>query len=99
MKKYAEIHTETDVVDAGEVTTSDGWLDFSEAIRAFTNISELESLMSLGRSNDGQALREDLEAVRATFELSEHQRIVSDVLLKISLMMKPGDLLTIRDDN
>ncbi|MEI8020529.1 MAG: hypothetical protein WCH39_20160 [Schlesneria sp.] len=98
MSVVARIKSASGVVDAGPIsTTNSGWSDFKNAILAFENISELQKLIEQGNAEDGLALRDDLEAVLATFELSEDSTLIAQALLKIAVGMEPGDVLTVAD--
>ena len=67
MGVVAQLKTDSGDVDAGPIATTSGWSEFKNGVLAFTNISELVKLTEQGKSNDGIALREDLEAIFFTF--------------------------------
>ncbi len=98
MSIVARIKTAMGEVEAGQIsTTSGGWLEFKKAVLGFENISELEKLTEHGSADDGLALREDLEAILATFELSESSKGIAEGLLKIAAVMGPGDVLIVTE--
>jgi hypothetical protein len=98
MSVLARIKTASGDVDAGQIaTTTSAWSEFKSAIPAFNNVSELEKLTEQGTADDGLALRDDLEAVLATFELSEGSTLIAQTLLKIAVGMNPGDELSVTE--
>ncbi len=98
MSVVARIKSAAGVVDAGPIsTTTSEWSEFKNAVLAFDNISELEKLIEQGNADDGLALRDDLEAVLATFELSEGSTLIAQALLKIAVDMGPGDVLIVAE--
>ena len=98
MSVVAQIKTATGVVNAGPISpTISGWLEFKNAVQGFENISELKKLTELGAADDGLALRDDLEAILATFQLSEGSTLIAEALLKIAVGMGPGDVLIVAE--
>ena len=98
MSVVARIKTNSGVVNAGPISaTTIGWSEFKNAVLAFDNISELKQVVEQGNSADGLALRDDLEAVLATFELSEGSTLIAQALLKIAVGMEPGDVLIVAE--
>ena len=93
MSVVARIKTLSQELDAGPVATRSEWADFKIAVLAFSNISELVTLTQQGKADDGIALRDDLEAILATFELPESLTLIAQTLLKIALRMQPDDVL------
>ena len=97
MSVVAQMKTASGDVDAGPIATTGEWSEFQNAVLAFTNISELVKLTQQGKADDGFALREDLEAVFFTFELSEGSTLIAKALLKIAVRMNPGDVLIVAE--
>ncbi len=97
MSVVAQMKTASGDVDAGPIATTGEWSEFQNAVLAFTNISELVKLTQQGKADDGFALREDLEAVFFTFELSEGSTLIAKALLKIAVRMNPGDVLIVTE--
>ena len=94
----ARIKTDSGEVDAGQISsTTSGWSEFKNTVQGFENISELVKLTEHGSADDGFALRDDLEAILATFELSEGSNLIAQTLLKIAVDMGPGDVLIVGD--
>ena len=97
MSVVAQMKTASGDVDAGPIATTGEWSEFQNAVMAFSNISELVKLTQQGKADDGFALREDLEAVFFTFELSEGSTLIAKALLKIAVRMNPGDVLIVAE--
>ena len=97
MSVVAQMKTASGDVDAGPIATTGEWSEFQTAVLAFTNISELVKLTQQGKADDGFALREDLEAIFFTFELSEASTLIAKELLKIAVRMNPGDVLIVTE--
>lgn len=97
MSVVARIKTFSGDVDAGPVASSSRWYEFQNAVMLYSNISELEKLTEQGKSDDGLALRDDLEAILATFELPEGPSLIAQALLKIAVRMNPGDVLIVAE--
>ena len=95
MNIIATIHRAGEFLASENFATSRTWNDFQMTLQNFMNITELEKLAKTSLANDGHALTEDLEAILATFELTEEQVSLAERLLKVSRKMQPGDTLLI----